>query len=98
MRNLVVSIFISFIFLFNCNSAIAFDFAPEVGDIAPNFQLEGFNKNIKSKNIWELNDFQGKWLVMYFYPKDFTAGCTLEAKGFSLIIKILMKVSAAKNL
>ena len=49
MRNLVVSIFISFIFLFNCNSAIAFDFAPEVGDIAPNFQLEGFNKNIKSK-------------------------------------------------
>ena len=44
MRNLVVSIFISFIFLFNCNSAFAFDFAPEVGDIAPNFQLEGFNK------------------------------------------------------
>jgi len=70
MRNLVVSIFISFIFLFNCNSVIAFDFAPEVGDIAPNFQLEGFNKNIKSKNIWELNDFQGKWLVMYFYPKE----------------------------
>ena len=49
MRNLVVSILISFIFLFNCNPAIAFDFAPEVGDIAPNFQLEGFNKNIKSK-------------------------------------------------
>jgi len=66
MRNLVVSILIPFIFLFNCNSVIAFDFAPEVGDPAPNFQLEGFNKNIKSKKIWELNDFQGKWLVMYF--------------------------------
>ena len=79
MRNLVVSIFISFIFLFNFNSVMAFDFAPEVGDIAPHFQLEGFNKNIKSKKVWELNDFQGKWLVMYFYPKDFTAGCTLEA-------------------
>ena len=52
MRSLVVSILILFIF-FNCNSAIAFDFAPEVGDIAPYFQLEGFNKNIKSKNIWE---------------------------------------------
>ena len=49
MRNIVVSIFITFIFLFNCNPAIAFDFAPEVGDIAPSFQLEGFNKNIKSK-------------------------------------------------
>ena len=94
MRNLVVSIFISFIFLFNCNSAIAFDFAPEVGDIAPNFQLEGFNKNIKSKNIWELNDFQGNWLVMYFYPKDFTAGCTLEAKGFSELKKDFSKYNA----
>ena len=94
MRNLVVSILISFILLINCNSAIAFDFAPEVGDMAPNFQLEGFNKNIKSKKIWELNDFQGKWLVMYFYPKDFTAGCTLEAKGFSELKKDFSKYNA----
>ena len=49
MRNLVVSILIPFILLFNCNSSIAFDFAPEIGDMAPNFQLEGFNKKIKSK-------------------------------------------------
>ena len=82
MRNLVKSLLISFLLFFNCNSTLAFDFAPEVGDYAPNFQLEGFNKNIKSKKIWELSDFK-KWLVMYFYPKDFTAGCTLEAKGFS---------------
>ena len=54
MRNLVVSILISFIFLFNCNSAIAFDFAPEIGDIAPNFQLEGFNKYTKSKKYFYL--------------------------------------------
>ena len=74
MKNLVVSILITFILLFNCNSSIAFDFAPEIGDMAPNFQLEGFNKNKNLKKIWELNDFQGKWLVMYFYPKDFTAG------------------------
>ena len=63
MRNLVVSILISLIFLFNCNSAFSFDFAPEVGDIAPNFQLEGFNKNLKSKKIWELNDFHGLSLI-----------------------------------
>jgi len=62
MRNLVLSILISFIFLFNCNSAKAFDFAPEVGDIAPNFQLKGFNKNIKSKNFWELNEYFEKSL------------------------------------
>jgi len=89
-----MSSIISFIYLFNCNSAIAFDFAPEVGDIAPNFQLEGFNKNTKSKKIWELNDFQGKWLVMYLYPKDFTAGCTLEAKGFSELKKGFSKYNA----
>ena len=51
MRNLVVKLLIPFILFFNYNSAIAFDFAPEVGDIAPNFQLEGFNKNIKTKKI-----------------------------------------------
>ena len=49
MRNLVVSLLIPFILLFNCNSALSFDFAPEVGDYAPNFKLEGFNKNIKTK-------------------------------------------------
>ena len=42
----VVSISITFILLFICNSAVSFDFAPEVGDYAPNFQFEGFNKNI----------------------------------------------------
>ena len=63
MRNLAVSILIPFFLLFNFNSAIAFDFAPEVGDMAPNFQLEGFNKNIKSKKLWELNDFRGKTLI-----------------------------------
>jgi len=114
MRNLVVCLSISFFLLINFNSALAFDFAPEVGDLAPDFHLEGFNKKIKTKTIWELSDFHGKWLVMYFYPKDFTAGCTLEAKGFSelkndfskynaellalvLTIKILMKVSVARN-
>jgi thioredoxin-dependent peroxiredoxin len=29
-----------------------------------------------------LSDFQGQWLVVYFYPKDFTSGCTLEAQRF----------------
>ncbi|MCP9928770.1 peroxiredoxin [Cyanobium sp. CH-040] len=29
-----------------------------------------------------LEDFAGRWLVLYFYPRDFTGGCTLEARGF----------------
>ena len=32
-----------------------------------------------SKN---LNDYQGKWLILYFYPKDSTPGCTLEGRQF----------------
>ncbi len=30
----------------------------------------------------KLADFRGKWVVLYFYPKDFTSGCTLEANNF----------------
>ena len=29
-----------------------------------------------------LSDYKGKWVVLYFYPKDFTSGCTLEAHNF----------------
>ena len=29
-----------------------------------------------------MGDFAGRWLILYFYPKDFTSGCTLEARGF----------------
>ena len=41
--------------LFNLKSAIAFDYAPEIGDLAPSFNLEGINKSIKSKKIWDSN-------------------------------------------
>ena len=68
---------------FNLKSVMAYDYAPEIGDLAPSFHLQGTNKNLKSKKIWDLEELKGKWVVLYFYPKDFTAGCTLEAKGFS---------------
>ena len=74
---LIISLF------FNLKSSIAFDYAPEIGDVAPSFHLKGINSSNKSKNIWDSDELKGKWVVLYFYPKDFTAGCTLEAKGFS---------------
>ena len=55
----------------------AFSEAPAVGTAAPDFSLatnEGHNASLK--------DFRGKWVVLYFYPKDFTGGCTLEAHNF----------------
>jgi len=48
-----------------------------VGQPAPDFTLpDQEGKAISPK------DFAGHWLVLYFYPKDFTGGCTLEAKSF----------------
>lgn len=41
---------------------------------APDFSLPNENGNLKS-----LEDFAGKWLVLYFYPEDDTPGCTLQA-------------------
>ena len=55
----------------------AFTDAPAVGADAPEFSLttnEGNQANLK--------DFRGQWVVLYFYPKDFTSGCTLEAHNF----------------
>lgn len=50
---------------------------PEVGAAAPDFSLKSDQGTATS-----LKDFRGKWVVLYFYPKDFTGGCTVEAKNF----------------
>jgi peroxiredoxin Q/BCP len=50
---------------------------PAVGAAAP-----GFNLTTNEGKQVNLNDFKGKWVVLYFYPKDFTSGCTLEAHNF----------------
>jgi peroxiredoxin Q/BCP len=41
-----------------------------------------------------LSDFKGKWLILYFYPKDNTSGCTLEAIDFSEQLSALEKSGA----
>src|SRR5579862_7570832 len=51
--------------------------APTAGTKAPDFTL----KSQEGKTV-SLHDFRGKWVVLYFYPKDFTQGCTIEAHGF----------------
>lgn len=49
-----------------------------LGDPAPEFTL---STNTGDGEI-SLADYQGQWVVLYFYPKDFTSGCTLEAQRF----------------
>ena len=50
----------------------------EIGDKAPIFSLPDQNKEKVS-----LEDFKGKWIVLYFYPKDNTSGWTKEAVDFT---------------
>jgi thioredoxin-dependent peroxiredoxin len=50
---------------------------PEVGKPAPDFSLTTSDGSQVS-----LKDYRGKWVVLYFYPKDFTSGCTMEAHNF----------------
>ena len=53
---------------------------------APNFKLLS-----TSNKIVELNQIKSKYIVLYFYPKDDTPGCTLETKDFNSIIKKFKK-------
>jgi len=58
-------------------SALPLQAAPAVGAPAPEFRLQDQNGDWVS-----LKDFRGKWVVLYFYPKDNTPGCTTQACEF----------------
>ena len=62
----------------------------EIGKKAPAFTLpDQDGKNIK------LTDLAGRWLVLYFYPKDDTPGCTVEACDFTAGVKQFERLDAA---
>jgi peroxiredoxin Q/BCP len=50
---------------------------PSVGQAAPTFTLPS-----QDGSQIALDSFKGKWVVLYFYPKDMTPGCTIEAHNF----------------
>lgn len=55
---------------------------PEIGTKAPDFQA-----NDQTGTLISLAQFAGRWLILYFYPKDNTPSCTTEAKEFSQLIE-----------
>src|SRR5580704_14368969 len=55
----------------------AADDVPAVGSVAPDFTLSSQEGKAVS-----LHDFKGQWVILYFYPKDMTTGCTIEAHNF----------------
>ncbi len=54
----------------------------EVGDKAPNFIL-----NDQNNEAHQLSDYEGRWVILYFYPKDDTPGCTTQACDFRDAVK-----------
>jgi peroxiredoxin Q/BCP len=62
---------------------------PAVGAPAPAFKLET-NEGKEAS----LSDFQGQWVVLYFFPIDFTSGCTLQARNFQRDLEKYKKAGA----
>lgn len=62
--------------------------AIEIGDLAPDFNLPD-----ESGKLVSLDSYRGKQVVLYFYPKDDTSGCTIEAKDFSCLIDDFSKLN-----
>jgi thioredoxin-dependent peroxiredoxin len=62
---------------------------PAVGEKAPAFSLPN-----QEGTAMSLADTKGKWVVLYFYPKDFTSGCTVEAHNFQRDIAKYEKANA----
>ena len=58
-------------------SMAADDAMPQVGQMAPTFTLPS-----QDGTPIDLKSYRGKWVVLYFYPKDMTSGCTIEAHNF----------------
>lgn len=63
---------------------------PAVGQAAPAVALPS-----QDGGIVDLKSFQGKWVVLYFYPKDMTQGCTIEAHNFQQDLPKYEKLNAA---
>jgi peroxiredoxin Q/BCP len=59
------------------------------GSAAPEFALQDH-----TGKVWKLSDFRGKKVVLYFYPKDMTPGCTIQACDFRNNYKDIRKKNA----
>jgi thioredoxin-dependent peroxiredoxin len=62
---------------------------PQAGAVAPQFSL--VDQNGKTQ---KLSDYKGKWVVVYFYPKDQTPGCTSQACSFTENVFAFRKANA----
>ena len=74
------------VFLITSSPSIA---TPKVGEKAPNFSLQD-----QANITHTLSDYEGQWIVLYFYPKDDTPGCTTQACDFRDAVKRIIASKA----
>jgi len=65
------------------------DDPPAVGDEAPGFTLIS-NEGTEVT----LSEYQGQWVILYFYPRDFTQGCTIQARNFQRDLELYTERNA----
>ena len=75
--------------LMSCFAVISFAEPPAVGTPAPDFSLPD-----QAGKTHTLSDYSGNWLLLYFYPKDDTPGCTTEACALRDHITVLHAMGA----
>lgn len=61
----------------------------ELNTLAPNFTLYG-----QDEQLHTLSDYRGKYVVLYFYPRDLTAGCSLQAENYQASLREFEKINA----
>lgn len=66
----------------------------KVGQKAPDFSMPTTKDLDNLDHVAKLSDYQGKWLVMFFYPLDFTFVCPTEIKGFNSRLEDFRKAGA----
>jgi peroxiredoxin Q/BCP len=62
---------------------------PKTGSVAPGFTLPD-----QHGKLHKLSEYKGKWLLLYFYPRDNTGGCTIEACGMREQFEHFEKIGA----
>jgi peroxiredoxin Q/BCP len=77
MTQIHIAVFATLLLFLGAVTMFAFDAVPEPGQPAPAVTLPSQDGTPVS-----LSEFHGKWVVLYFYPKDNTPGCTIEAHNF----------------
>ena len=85
LKSITTATVIAFLLAFSSTSIAGL----KVGDKAPDFSLQDQN-NITHT----LSDYEGQWLVLYFYPKDDTPGCTTQACDFRDAVKRIIASKA----